>query len=160
MLNDNEIIPALEDNEIIKALDCCQKEDCYGCSYFHKEECTNFLTKDAFDLINRQKAEIERLETRYEKLLKAKEQIEVETSQEVQSLHREIKTQNNALLAYKEEFERYQSGAYIKLAKAEAVKELLEKIEKQAIPNEDDVYWVELDDIYNIVEEMAGGVDD
>lgn len=28
--------------------------------------------------------------------------------------------------------------------------------EIQAIPNEDDVYWVELDDIYNLVEEMAG----
>lgn len=61
-MTDKEIIKALEDNEIIKALDCCQKEDCCGCSYFHKEECTNFLTKDALNLINRQKAEIERLE--------------------------------------------------------------------------------------------------
>ncbi|MBR3819634.1 MAG: hypothetical protein IKJ41_10905 [Clostridia bacterium] len=40
--------------------------------------------------------------------------------------------------------------------KAEAIKELLDKIEKQAIPNEDDVYWVELDDIYNLVKEMVG----
>lgn len=40
--------------------------------------------------------------------------------------------------------------------KIEAVKELLEKIEKQAILSEDDVYWVELDDIYNLVKEMVG----
>lgn len=40
--------------------------------------------------------------------------------------------------------------------KSEATKELLDKIEKQAIPNEDDVYWVELDDIYNLVKEMVG----
>lgn len=40
--------------------------------------------------------------------------------------------------------------------KSEAIKELLDKIEKQAIPNEDDVYWVELDDIYNLVKKMAG----
>lgn len=45
---------------------------------------------------------------------------------------------------------------YIEHAKAEAIKELLDKIEKQAIPNEDDVYWVELDDIYNSVKEMVG----
>ena len=32
---------------------------------------------------------------------------------------------------------------------------MLDKIEKQAIPNEDDVYWVELDDIYNLVKEMV-----
>lgn len=44
----------------------------------------------------------------------------------------------------------------LKTAKSEAVKELLYKIEKQAIPNEDDVYWVELDDIYDIVKEMVG----
>ncbi len=40
--------------------------------------------------------------------------------------------------------------------KTEAIKELLDKIEKQAIPNEDDMYWVELDDIYNLVKEMVG----
>lgn len=45
-------------------------------------------------------------------------------------------------------------------AKAEVVKELLDKIEKQAIPNEDDVYWVELDDIYNLIKEMGVTVDE
>lgn len=43
--------------------------------------------------------------------------------------------------------------------RAEAIKELLDKIEKQAIPNEDDMYWVELDDIYNLVKEMAGEIE-
>lgn len=112
-------------------------------------------------IINDKNAEIERFNVRYEKLLKAKEQIEVETSQEVQSLHREIKTQSKALLAYKEEFERYQSGAYIKLAKAEAVKEFAERLKENSKFHYDyeanlAIDYVETAIIDNLLKEMAG----
>ena len=107
-------------------------------------------------------AVIERLNANYEKLLTAKEQIEAEASQEVQSLHREIKAQSNALLAYKEEFERYQSGAYIKLAKAEAYREFAERLNDyvfEAEASDDPQLKVRLlfaDDIEKAKKEMVG----
>ena len=57
----------MKDNEIIKALECCKStEHCGHCSYDkdHSEiaGCTAALAKDALNLINRQKAEIAKLE--------------------------------------------------------------------------------------------------
>lgn len=57
----------MTDNEIIKALECCIFDDvkeCDNCPYYDKETeiyCVNDLLKDALNLINRQKAEIESL---------------------------------------------------------------------------------------------------
>ena len=57
----------MTDNEIIKALECCAKGGhCSGCCPYDDDDvdcnnCTSRLTSDALDLINRQKAEIERL---------------------------------------------------------------------------------------------------
>lgn len=60
----------MTDNEIIKALECCATDDgddCFQCPYgniVYKSAnggCVNRCRKDALDLINRQKAEIERL---------------------------------------------------------------------------------------------------
>jgi precorrin-2 methylase len=57
------------DNEIIKALECCQTPiiaDCIDCpNRASGDSCVNELMRKALDLINRQKAEIERLETAY-----------------------------------------------------------------------------------------------
>lgn len=52
----------MTDEQIIKALGCCIKDDYAKCHYNcpYKSNCRR-LTKEAFDLINRQKAEIERL---------------------------------------------------------------------------------------------------
>ncbi len=59
----------MSDNEIIKALEhCasgCSSEACRGCPFDEKGVCTekeNALAIHALDLINRQKAEIERLQ--------------------------------------------------------------------------------------------------
>ena len=52
----------MTDNEIIKALECCSTPrilDCENCPYSHDYSC-EVLERDALDLINRQKAEIER----------------------------------------------------------------------------------------------------
>ena len=57
----------MQDNEIIKALECCYTYfDCAVCPY--EKICTglNVLTENTLDLINRQKAEIERLKAEAE----------------------------------------------------------------------------------------------
>lgn len=58
----------MTDKEIIKALECiASKKDvlCKNCTYnkYHLMECHRTASKDAIDLINRQQAEIERLQT-------------------------------------------------------------------------------------------------
>ena len=54
----------MTDNEIIKALECCSQEDmCQSCPYGAAcldEKYVSVLSKDALDLIKRQKAKIER----------------------------------------------------------------------------------------------------
>ena len=50
----------MTDNEIIKALECCNKDDCDNCPNDFGN-CYANLAGYALDLINRQKAEIERL---------------------------------------------------------------------------------------------------
>lgn len=57
----------MTDEQIIKALECCKDGECrckecpYGVSECLTEDDVSIILKDAFDLINRQKAEIERL---------------------------------------------------------------------------------------------------
>ena len=53
------------DEEIIKALECCTNKDrkyCTNCPLKNEFVCVNQLASEALDLINRQKAEIERLQ--------------------------------------------------------------------------------------------------
>lgn len=57
----------MTDNEIIKALEICSRRNgglpCEACpAYSISQMCMEDLMSDAFDLINRQKAEIERLQ--------------------------------------------------------------------------------------------------
>lgn len=57
----------MTDEQIIKAFECCKDRECQtGCPRLHnnlpiEDDCRCNLIKDALDLINRQKAEIERL---------------------------------------------------------------------------------------------------
>lgn len=56
----------MNDNDIVKALECCANEPTLNCRNCPYEESCNMgrsdMQKDALDLINRQKEEIERLE--------------------------------------------------------------------------------------------------
>ena len=56
----------MTDNEIIKVLECCMQTEniscCAKCSLRDKDYCYSEVSKYALDLINRQKAEIERLQ--------------------------------------------------------------------------------------------------
>ena len=64
----------MTDNEIIKALERCSSKEydaCCGCPYaveFSCGECTAENAKDVVDIINRQKAEIERLKAEVDKV--------------------------------------------------------------------------------------------
>ena len=57
----------MNDNDIIKALECCTQSGCIGCPLYtpeHTGTCVKRVFINALDLINRQRAEIERLKTK------------------------------------------------------------------------------------------------
>ena len=64
----------MTDNEIIKALEFCRVadlSDCEQCPYFNGfSNCLDYLMPDVLSLINRQKAEIERLKDKVNLILK------------------------------------------------------------------------------------------
>lgn len=57
----------MTDNEIIKALECCKTWNCEKCINRNRAKtatnCRNELVSEIFDLINRQKAEISKLQS-------------------------------------------------------------------------------------------------
>ena len=58
----------ITDTEIIEALKCCSKIHCRGCVFWEMRsaQCVSELLSNTLDLINRQKAEIERLQKQLE----------------------------------------------------------------------------------------------
>ncbi len=54
----------MTDNEIIKALECCCVSECDECPYDEQTACVEIMKEGALALINRQKAEVERLNIR------------------------------------------------------------------------------------------------
>ena len=52
----------MTDNDIIKAFECCICDECESCPHDEETACVENLHQEAIDLINRQKAEIKRLE--------------------------------------------------------------------------------------------------
>ena len=66
----------MTDSEIIKALRCCADRYCKGCSEQGKANCKESIAALSWDLINRQKAEIEKLKKDKYRLNKALNQSE------------------------------------------------------------------------------------
>lgn len=138
----------MNDAEIIKALECCCNTKEIFCSekcplYNHENDCFSVMKHDALDLINRQKAEIERLRKEIDDL-EYHLDCECSTSADVSSM-----------LIGEEK------------AKAEAIKDVLLTLEAEAVSS--DKYIQEYDDskeqkaynqalwkAYNLVKEMAG----
>lgn len=60
----------MTDNEIVKALECCFNSNCSKCPAKKEYDvgyiplCKSYLKQDTLDLINRQMAEIEQLNTK------------------------------------------------------------------------------------------------
>jgi hypothetical protein len=106
----------MNDNDIIKALECCRigkrENDCKKCPLYGRvPACVGYLTQDALALINRQKAEIDRLN-----------HIRAELSKEIDKL-RDMVAQNEGVLP-----------RYEQLIKAEAIKEFAEKLKSDIDP--------------------------
>ena len=61
----------LKDEDIKKALECClePRHDCSDCLLEKEVYCTSLLHKNILDLINRQQAEIERLQKKYDRAM-------------------------------------------------------------------------------------------
>lgn len=134
----------MTDNEIIKALGCCATNNCIKCPWRNDfDECV--ATRAFYDLIKRQQAEIEELQSEIT-LLK----------------------QSNANLQelYQGEKEKVANAKQkvidiakaLKTAKADAIKEFAERV-VDLIYEADDVNKLSENQIDNLVEEMVGDTD-
>lgn len=153
------------DDDVIKALECCRTidgNDCKNCAYRRKVYgignggCTNDLVGDALALINRQKAENERLNTVHadmiESLRLAAEankdmQAEVERLEELaaekQNLTEQWKNKVGELLAEKQ------------IIEAEAIKEFAQRLKAESILRSGCVPWYDIQEtIDTLVKEM------
>ena len=139
----------MTDNEIIKALARCVNADCENCP--SKTICdsdTERLVVKVFDLINRQKAEIERLEREIEHL-ESTQEISPEAKHFVDTKADKVISLMNELIKSQEQI------------KAEAVKEFAEKLKTNVFEaddiNEDTFLAVEVSYIDNLVKEFTEG---
>ena len=123
----------LTDNEIIKALEHCSgTKGCSSCRCLKKDECVKWLMRDTLDLINRQKAEIERLQNYNENLL---------------CMNTDLT--NNLLYE-------------VEQAKSEAYKEFAERLKVVAYVPDLSIVGepvVDVEDIDDLVKELTGGND-
>lgn len=129
----------MTDNEIIKAFMCCSNSegitDCECCPY-HKNGCLDKVHNGAIDLIIRQKAEIERLESNL----------------------KFVRGTVERMRKYDEERDVRLHAKLTETAKAEAIKEFAERLKGQKTKPEfpwDDFFVTETD-IDNLVKEMVG----
>jgi regulator of RNase E activity RraB len=140
----------MTDNEIIKALECCVftqpcafDEDKFYCHHGYSKFCDKALLDDVLDLINRQKAEIERLKSRKEVAVPSMRFID-----------------GNPLNGFNLESNRFVART-VEDAKAEAYKECIEKV-KDLMDG-----WGDLEfhseatkaenDLDNLLKELVGG---
>lgn len=105
----------MSDSEIIKALECCMKAECQNCPMYIKENqsCKGIQIFDVVVLINRQKAEIDRLNID----LKAMRGVANSWKVEVQRI-------------CKKEFDNIEID--IETAKSEAVREFAESLKRKS----------------------------
>ena len=102
----------MTDNDIKKALECCITNDCAKCKAYDETngeivDCLHAICRNALDLINRQQAEIERLESKVKKL--GKEQYDL----------------CSQIVNLKDD---------VKYSKSEAIKEFAERLKNATLP--------------------------
>ena len=140
----------MTDNEIIKALECCKKDDCDNCPNDFGN-CYANLSGYALDLINRQKAEIERLR-------KEVNLVSIQF-QDAQERYEEVQTE---IEQWKEEANKYQKLWCIAIddieaAKSEIYKEFAEHLKERWSNNYYDSPDVDFDEfVDNLLKEMVG----
>ena len=163
----------MTDNEIIKALECFaidkdfDETHCIGCAFEH-QFCTANMSEDiaipALDLINRQKAEIERLKDILIKLRELHDRakgIIATQNGEIEQLKEELLESNIEIAElYKCKFSAEDVAQNIVIAKAEAIKEFAERFKKRIAWRYTTLLCEHLNEIMDdIVEEMVGDVD-
>ena len=178
----------MTDNEIIKALECCNNGWCDGrCPYYGREDiadCREQSGADQLDLINRQKAEIERHKERCSKCgekttktilnlqeLLAEKNAEIERLEFVavrdKARHKEVLASSSHTIRVLDDLHRQgikeikELEGKLKTAKAEAIKEFAEKVKE----NQRKLFnYIYSNDgfgaiIDNLVKEMVGGTE-
>ena len=118
----------MTDEQIIKALECCATDDgndCFQCPYCNlffepgNGGCVNRCRKDALNLINRQKTEIERLREYYKMYFDRKAEIE-EKQLEIEHMKDRCSL----------------TEEYIEKLKSEAIKEFAEQLCNGRVAND------------------------
>lgn len=135
----------MTDNEIIKALELCNSSfldrSCRECQFYKVSHCSTALINEGINLINRQKAEIEKKDTEIAILIRKNETLKDEVSElraEVERLQREIlscNTKIEVIQEAKEQLEKDVFNAEMNLEHIEYEYELL-KQEKSVVKSE------------------------
>ena len=139
----------MTDNDIIKALKihADNEADCSGCPIYRSDTgdtCAYELAQNALDLINRQKAEIERLQ------------------QNLKEAHIDIKEKQAEIEKFTHSCDdcagctEWQCDCWN--VRIQAIKEFADRLKEKAIENyiENLIMTVDVDDIDNLVKEMVG----
>ena len=125
----------MTDNEIIKALEYCntdvRENTCPKCAFYKKHRCSTLMLNAVSDLINRQKAEIERLTAK----ILVKDNINDYNTAQLRIAREELRT-----------------------AKSEAIKEFVERVKRYSFVDNlslDGKETVYVDNINSIAKEMT-----
>ena len=162
----------MTDNEIIKALECCMDKSIMSCQECPiRMECHNYETdikKEALDLINRQKAEIEFLKNELSNIEFLNKELEIDKKDlkaEIERLEKEnqllldnhpANTHRNCVIIYNGIIYTktlYDYAKFLTDVSNEAVKEFA--LELKRIPR----MWVYKNEIDNLLKEMVGESD-
>lgn len=135
----------MTDNKLIKAIKCCVEVDetgdfihCCGCPYAGK--CSESLMSDIYDLINRQKKEIEALTSANKQLVKFEKEerrelwnshkTEIAKLREIQSMQADIVTALKEQTICQTKIINFLE-CQTEQAKSEAIKEFAERIKER-----------------------------
>ena len=112
----------MNDNDIIKALELCKIDNfqCKICPLYYSPQCRWDLIKHSYDMINRQKAEIERLREEKNIFLRAYREFTEKMNDELKRQKAEAISPSGIRLNQRDETSRI-----------EAVKEFAERLKKE-----------------------------
>ena len=158
----------MTDAEIIKALECVSSENdvlCKNCSYnkHHQLKCQRTAATDAIDLINRQKAEIEKLKEENNIYTQVNHLIASQRDQRDKEIEELTNNIDNGVIACDSCHKKY--AQEINNAKSEAIREFAERLKHKSELMALSVYAepkraVFIDDINNLAKEMECGDND
>lgn len=151
----------MTDNEIIQALEFCidpaNAVVCKGCPYYNTD-CGIRLKKDAFDLINRQRAEIDELQHKYDLAVAEREANVKGFTETLERQRADLERKNRILDSYALQYGTVaDKDVLLKRAKAEAVKGFAERVKLEFYYEFDELIpSIMADKIDNLVKEMVG----